>query len=320
MHESLLDSAQLLLGRLSGVAPVPLALALTFHLAKLGVRARAWQKIVCAAYPRDRYAYPQALAAFLAGTGVSAVVPARAGQLLRLRLARCRLESSTFPGLVSTLFAESVFDAVLTALVIGAAVALGLGGGLPGSVLITGVVARHVLIVALAASGACVALAWLAFRSRSKLRSLVADARRGLDVFARPLNYVRSVASWQALGWALRVGSVYWFLRAFHIHASLGAALVVIAVQLVAAAFPAPGGAGSQQALLVGALSASAAATVLGFGIGMQAATIVADLLLGSASLIAVTGSVRWRRLSLPADAGIGPLAPVAESGVASGV
>jgi hypothetical protein len=224
-------------------------------------------------------------------------------------LTRSRLDSSTFPGLVSTLFAESVFDGVLTALVIAVAVALGLGGGVPGSALVAGLVTRHPVIVALTVVAVCVPAAWLAFRSREKFRSIVRDARRGFAVFGRPLIYLRSVASWQALGWALRVGSVYWFLQAFHIHASLAAAVLVIAVQLVAAALPAPGGAGSQQAMLVVALSASAAATVLGFGIGMQAATIVADLVLGGASLIFLTGSVRWRRLALPADAAIGPIA-----------
>jgi hypothetical protein len=58
-----------------------------------------------------------------------------------------------------------------------------------------------------------------------------------------------------------------------------------------------PGGAGPQQAILVAALSASAAATVLAFGIGMQPATVLSDLGLGATSLTFLTGSLRWRRI-----------------------
>ena len=67
--------------------------------------------------------------------------------------------------------------------------------------------------------------------------------------------------------------------------------MLVVAVQLVASTLPVtPGGAGSQQAILVVALSATTAATVLGFGIGMQAATALADLILGSGALLFLTG------------------------------
>jgi uncharacterized membrane protein YbhN (UPF0104 family) len=201
---------------------------------------------------------------------------------------------------VSTLFAESAFDAILTALVIGVAIGIGFDASVPGSAFVLGPVAQHLLIVTLAGSGLALAAGWLGFHLRTKIRSFLLDARRGLAVFVEPMRYVRRVASWQALGWALRVASVYWFLLAFHVPASLGAALVVVAVQLIAAAVPVtPGGAGPQQAILVLVLSASAAATVLGFGIGMQVATVLSELGLGAGSLIFLTGSLRWRRIAL---------------------
>jgi uncharacterized membrane protein YbhN (UPF0104 family) len=286
-------------GRVHGVSLLPLALALMLHLAKLAARARAWHNIVRAAYPSDRLSFRAVLAAFLAGVGVDAVVPARVGGLVRLGLTRTRLESSTFPGLVSTLLAESAFDAILTALVIGMVVAVGFGAGGLGGMLTLGPIAQHPLVVAAVVCTVVLVGGCLGFRLRARIRSFLLDARRGLAVFARPWEYLRCVASWQVLGWALRVGSVYWFLVAFHVRASLGVALLVVAVQLVAGAVPVtPGGAGSQQAMLVAVLSASAG-TVLGFGIGMQAATVVADLVLGAVSLTFLTGSLRWRRLVL---------------------
>ncbi|HEX4717070.1 MAG TPA: lysylphosphatidylglycerol synthase domain-containing protein [Thermoleophilaceae bacterium] len=316
---SLYHSGSLLLGSLGDVSPIALALALTFHLAKLGTRARAWHNIVRAAYPADRLGFRETLAAFLAGVGVDAVVPARAGELVRLGLLRSRLASSTFPGLVSTLFAESAFDAVLTAVVIATAIGVGFGADVPGSAVIRELVAQHGLIVALVGSGVALAAGWLGFRLRARIRSFLVDARRGLAVFAQPMEYVRSVASWQALGWALRVASVYWFLVAFRVPASLGAALLVVAVQLVVATVPVtPGGAGPQQAVLVLALSATAAATVLGFGIGMQAATVISDLVLGGTALIFLTGSLRWRRLVGCRDAA--PIRPIGASHATGGV
>jgi hypothetical protein len=101
------------------------------------------------------------------------------------------------------------------------------------------------------------------------------------------------------LGCTLRVASTYWFLVAFHVPASLHTALLVIAVQLLAGAVPlTPGGAGAQQAILVAVLAPTTTSTVLGFGIGTQMTTLLADIVLGGASLLLMTGSLRWRRIA----------------------
>ena len=102
----------------------------------------------------------------------------------------------------------------------------------------------------------------------------------------------------------LRIASTYWFLVAFHVPATLSAAILVIGVQLIAGSVPiTPGGAGSQQAILVAALSPATAATVLGFGIGTQMTTLLADLVLGGTSLMLMGGSLRWRRIAHAARA-----------------
>ncbi len=297
--QPLYNGGETLVGRLGGVSLIALSLALALHVAKLGARARAWHNIVRTAYPTEPLRFSETLGAFLAGVGVDSFVPARAGEVVRLGLLRRRLPGATVPGLASTVFAESVFDAVLTVLVVSGAIAIGFGPGFHGGSLIPGPLAHYPLIICLAAGSAGLAAVGLGFHFRARLRSILADTRRGFAVFANPGQYLRSVACWQALGWALRVGSVYCFLAAFHIPASLAVALLVVAVQLVAAALPlTPGGAGSQQAMLVVALSASAATTVLGFGIGMQAATALANLVLGAGALIVMTGSLHWRRLA----------------------
>lgn len=293
--QPLYGGGETLLGRLAGVSLAALGVALGFHVLKLAARARAWQNIVRAAYPDDSPRFREVLAAFLAGLGVDAVVPARPGTFLRLGLLRQRLPSSTLAGLASTLLAESVFNVLLTVVLVGAAI--GFGFGLSGGALLPGFIGGHAVVVALVAGAVGIGLTFLAVRFRARLRSTLAEAGRGLAVFSNPAEYARRVVCWQALAWGLRVGSVYWFLVAFHLPATLLTALLVVVVQLVASAVPlTPGGAGPQQMMLVVALSASAAGTVLGFGIGMQAATALADVVLGAGALLHLTGSLHWRR------------------------
>jgi uncharacterized membrane protein YbhN (UPF0104 family) len=297
------------LERFGGVSLGAFALALVLHVAKLCARARGWHNIVRAAYPDSPLRFRDALGAFFVGAGIDSFVPARAGELLRVELVRRRMPDAKFPGLVSTLFAEYVLDVVLTVVVVVLVVAI---GPVPqASSLILGPLTRHSLILPAVVLGV-VALAVLSLRMLPSLRPLLADARRGLAVFSCPTHYLRRVAGWQLLGWILRVASVYWFLVAFGVPASLGSAALVVAVQLAAGAVPVtPGGAGSQQAMLIVALSASTAATVLAFGIGMQAATVVTNIVLGAVSLLLMTGSVRWRALRPAPEAPVPAPAPV---------
>ena len=107
------------------------------------------------------------------------------------------------------------------------------------------------------------------------------------------------------MAWTLRLGTVYAFLLAFHVPAAPWTALVVVAAQNVAASVPLlPGNAGTQQAAIGVALAGSASvAGVLGFGVGMQAATAIADLVLGAAALLLVAEPRRCQRGSRDASA-----------------
>ncbi len=87
----------------------------------------------------------------------------------------------------------------------------------------------------------------------------------------------------------------------------------MVAAQNVAASLPLlPGNAGTQQAAIGLALAGTAgAASLLGFGVGMQAATAVADVLVGIAAVALVAtradvraalGTLRVGRRPRPAD------------------
>ena len=88
-------------------------IALAFHTSNLLLRTRAWYAILRAAYPKARTTGGgRAAAAYLAGVGLNAVIPARGGDLLKLYLVRLRLPESRIATVVATLLVETLFDTV----------------------------------------------------------------------------------------------------------------------------------------------------------------------------------------------------------------
>jgi hypothetical protein len=101
------------------------AVAVAVHVANVAVRAHAWRNIIAAAYPADRVGRRRIFSAYAAGAGVNALSPWRGGELLRLSLARRAVAGSTYPGLVSTLGVETVFNSLAAGSLFGFAVAQG---------------------------------------------------------------------------------------------------------------------------------------------------------------------------------------------------
>jgi hypothetical protein len=71
-------------GHLSSVRWGPLGIALALQLAKLAVRSLAWRNILQASFPETRVARGSTLGAYVAGVGVNAIAPARAGDVVKL--------------------------------------------------------------------------------------------------------------------------------------------------------------------------------------------------------------------------------------------
>ena len=107
----------------------------------------------------------------------------------------------------------------------------------------------------------------------------------------------------QCAAWALRLASIACFPRGVRPHPDTEPGRVVVLAQVLASLVPVtPNGAGAQQGLIVVVLAGAASTgTTLAFGVGMQAAVLVADVLAGLAAL-ALTGagassgigSARW--------------------------
>ena len=83
----ILDGVDAFLDQLGSVSFLPLALAICCHLLKMACTSRAWRNVLAAAYPEDRVPWISIYGAYLAGVGINAIIPARAGDAVRIVLA-----------------------------------------------------------------------------------------------------------------------------------------------------------------------------------------------------------------------------------------
>ncbi len=286
---------------LAAVSWVALALAIVCHLLRLVARVRGWQNILQAAYPSSRVPFRSVFGAYFAGVGVNAITPARGGDLVKLYLAKHRVERSSYPTLTSTLVVETLFDFVLGTLLFLVALQQGLLPGLPDLPALPAFdwsfAVEHprlaAVLFSLLLAGAILFVTWAS-------RHVVAfkeKVMRGFVILGDGHAFVTRVVSWQALSWAFRVASVFFFLEAFHIPATPRSVLAVLVVGGLATTLPfTPGGAGTQQAVLVFALAGYASSSaVLSFSVGMQLATALVNVGVGFTAIALMLGTVRWR-------------------------
>jgi len=292
-------SAESLSDRLAGVSMLAVSIALLLHLGKLLARARAWHAIVGAAYPGEHVRYRHALGAYVGGIGANAVLPGRPGEALKLVLLKRKSPGVGYRALVSTLVVESSFDLFAGIAAVGFGIVSGwttFGSSLD---LLFGASGRHVWVTVIASATLVALLGAASFALRGRALAIAAELAKGFAVVRRPRTYVTGVLAWQFAALGLRLASIYAFLLAFHIPATLTATLLVVAAQSAANLIPVtPNGAGPQQALLVLVLAPIAAASsVFRFGAGAQLATAVWEVTLALVSLALMTGSLRWRGL-----------------------
>ena len=274
---------------LAGVSLVALAVAVVLHVGKLCAEARSWHWIVLYAHDSRGVRFRTTLGAFVSSIGANAVLPARVGEALRVGVVRRHVPGSSVVTIVATIVLETAIEVAFAAAVIVAVVLGGqsVGSGGPAPALLR--FATYPLVLGVISCLLAAALA-VGFVYRGRARTLFGRMTAGFTVVRSPRAFVVRVLSWKLVAWALRLGSVYAFLLAFHVPAAPWTALVVVAAQNVAASVPLlPGNAGTQQAAIGVALAGSAGvAGILGFGVGMQAATAIADVVLGVAALALV--------------------------------
>ena len=124
---TVLDAIAAFWDYLASVRPLPLAIAIGCHIAKTMCTSRAWRNVLAAAYPEVRVRWPAIYAAYIAGVGVNAIFPARAGDVVRLTMAHRAVKGSTYTTLVSSSLVLAIVDSVC-------AIALFVVGADPGRV------------------------------------------------------------------------------------------------------------------------------------------------------------------------------------------
>ena len=299
-----IDAVQAFGERLAAVHWGFLALAIAFSVTNLALRSRAWQQILRAALPLERIRYRTAFGAYCAGVGVNAAIPARAGDVVKLFLVKRSTRDARYPTLIGSLVAETLFDFVVASALLVWALQAGVLPGLrlPDLPAFDLSLAFRNPLITLAVVAGLVVIGVLATR---RVRAFWRQFGLGLTIVRTPLRYLRSVASYQAVGWCCRIGGAYFFLEAFDVPGSLENALIVQVAGSLASIFPAtPGGLGPKQALLVVMLAGTAGRTdVLAFSAGMELTLLVTNAALGLTCMALMLRHLHFRRAIAEAKA-----------------
>ncbi len=304
-----LDGIDAFLDQLGSVDFLPLALAVGCHLLKMACTSRAWRNVLAAAYPEERVPWRAIYAAYLAGVGINAIIPARAGDAVRIVLAHRAIPGSTYTTVVSSTLVLSFFDMLAASFFLVWALSLGVLPGLDvlarlESFDFAWILARPKLLdLSLAAVLILVGILgfWIAGHV-ANFRERVAQAFR---VMSPPTRYLGRVAAWQAADWGLRLVTVWFLLDAFDIPQSLQNTGLVQVSQSVATLFPiTPGGVGTEQAFLLYVLNGVAAASVLlAFSVGAKITLTITNVVAGFTAIALTLRTLRFRKaLDLPQD------------------
>jgi uncharacterized membrane protein YbhN (UPF0104 family) len=285
-----------------------LGAALGCQLTKLLLRASAWRSILQAAYPDTRVRYWSTFGAMVAGGGVNAIVPARGGELVKLYLVRKRIPGSTYATLTPTLLVETIFDMVVAGALLVWALSIGV---LPAHDVYARLptvdwkfFVRHDRLTAIGLAVAAVLLVVGLFWARARIERFGERVAQGFAALRDPSYFARRVALPQALSWVCRIATLFFFLRAFRVHATLHNALLVQVVESLATLFPAtPGGAGTKQGLIVFLFRHQAVSRteLLAFSVGMNIALSVVSVLLGLAAIFLLARTLSFKQLRVRA-------------------
>jgi uncharacterized membrane protein YbhN (UPF0104 family) len=304
---SFFNAAEAFFENLSRVDWEPLGLALCFLLAMQLARAWAWRNVLRAAYPDAPISFLGLSAAYLAGAGINAILPARAGDVTKVFLVKRQVPGSSYPAVTSSFLVQTVFDTTIGILVLLYAITQGL---LPEPPRLPNLPAfeiafwaEHPQAFLIATIGLVIVLTVAIYLLAHRVRRFWDRVKQGVTILTQPRRYLREVAAWQGVGWLCRFAAFWLFLDAFGIGGSVGNVLLVMSVQAISTVIPfTPGGAGAQQALLVATLHGPSRAAVLSYSVGTQIAMAAWSVMLGFAAMIAVFRTADWRGLVQQAE------------------
>jgi uncharacterized membrane protein YbhN (UPF0104 family) len=304
-----LDGITAFLDQLAAVDLLPVFFAILAQLAKLGCTSMAWRNVLAAAYPEEEVPRRSILASYLAGVGINAIVPMRAGDAVRIVMAHRAIPESTYTTVVSSTLVLSIFDFVAASLILTWAVTTqnelpGLGElpDLPSFEF--GWFLQHPLASELTLAAILIGVVVFAFWIHGHILDFWDRVRQAFAVLRSPLRYLRSVAIWQLGDWTCRLIAIWFLLGAFHIPQSIENVLLVQVSASIATLLPlTPAGIGTEQAFLLyvfkGAVPSS---QLLAFSVGLKIMTIGTNVVAGFTAIALTLRTLRFKQAMAPVD------------------
>ena len=297
-----LDGVDAFLDQLGSVSFLPLAAAIGCHLLKMACTSRAWRNVLAAAYPEERVPWISIYGAYLAGVGINAIIPARAGDAVRIVLAHRAIPGSTYTTVVSSTLVLSFFDIFAASALVGWALTT---GELPGLDVLSRLESfdfawlfSRPLLFDLALAGILVAIGVVGFWIAGHVAEFREHITQAFRVMSPPTRYLRSVVFWQAADWSLRLATIWLLLAAFHIPQSLEhVGLVQVSTSLATLLPITPAGVGTEQAFLLYVLSGVASAAVLlAFSVGAKLTITITNVVAGFTAIALILRTVRYNK------------------------
>jgi len=305
---TVLDAIAAFWDYLASVRPLPLAIAIGCHIAKTMCTSRAWRNVLAAAYPEERVRWPAIYAAYIAGVGVNAIFPARAGDVVRLAMAHRAVKGATYTTLVSSSLVLAIVDsACAIALFIWAVTqdvfpSIDALPSLPSFDFAWFL--DHPQVSQIALVIAVFGLIALAIWIRSNVEEFRSHVGQAFTILRTPARWLRTVVVWQLADWTLRLTTIWFMLAAFGIDQSVRNVLLVQASQSLATLVPvSPGGVGTEQAFLVYTLRGQAPrSALLAFSVGMRLTLTAVNIVLGFTAILLTFRTIRFRKATAGAD------------------
>jgi hypothetical protein len=289
LTDAVVDVFQATLSRVEDLDSRFLLPALGLQLGTLVFKSLAWRNVLAAAYPSERVSTFGIGCSYVAGVALNAFAPARGGEVAKIVLARTQIPRSTLPTIAGALSLVVMLDALLGLLLASGLWAGGIAPGLP-----LRAVVDKAPIIALVCGTLGIALA-VCLRARpGVVRAVISRAAAGARVLRSPRRYLRAVVPFQLAALGCRIGVVFLVLGAFHIHAGLETAALLVVLGGLSTAVPVPGGVGAQQVLATFALQGIvSAAGAVSFSLGLQVGITFVNTVIGLAGAMILFRTIR---------------------------
>ena len=208
-----------------------LAAGLALHLLADVVRNSGWHTVLRAASPAHRaLRLRDVQAAAFAGGGVNAIVPARAGDVVKVALVRRRLPDARLPTVSATFVPETLFECCTGAALLAWALT---AGYLPVDEVARAphAAADHAVVACVAAVGVVGVLLAAGLLAHRVAQRLYRDIAAGFAILRQPRRFVTGVVSFQLASRVIRLGAIACCLSACRLPGDAAAAALVMAVE-----------------------------------------------------------------------------------------